>query len=143
MPKIDFTKVEDAQDFMPLPDGKYLCELKEIEESLTQRGDDLWKLRFEVIEGEYMGRYIFDNLVFSEAALKRAKLICARLGIDVSKEVDVEPELLLHKKCYINVLTEGYEDNDGNVKKRNVVPFAGYEKVEADKVTEDNEDIPI
>ncbi|MDI6794806.1 MAG: DUF669 domain-containing protein [bacterium] len=82
MPKVDFSTIDDVQDFSPIPDGQYLSRLSEIEETTTQYGDELWKLRFEVIEGEYAGRYIFDNMVFSKAALKRVKLICSRLGID-------------------------------------------------------------
>ena len=128
MPKIDFSKVDDVQDFSPLPDGKYLCRLSEIEESSTQYGDEMWKLRFEVIQGEHIGRFIFDNMVFSEAALKRVKLICSRLGLDVSGEIDLTPSLLEGRKCYVSVLTEEYEDNEGNIKKRNIVPFAGYER---------------
>jgi len=129
MPKIDFTKIEDAHDFTPLPDGKYLCKLSEIEESETQNGDEMWKLRFEVIQGDSIGRLIFDNLVFSEAALKRVKLICSRLGVDTSGEVDLTPDTLKNHECLISVLTEEYEDNEGNPKKRNVVPFAGYERI--------------
>ena len=130
MPKINFSDVEDVQDFSPLPDGTYLCQLSEIEEATTQYGDELWKLRFEVVQGEYTGRIIFDNMVFSEAAMKRVKLICSRLGLDVSGELDITPGLLKGRKCYVTVLTEDYEDNEGKVKKRNVVPFAGYERAE-------------
>lgn len=130
MPKIDFSKIDDVQDFSPLPDGKYLCKLAGIEEASTQYGDEMWKLRFEVIKGEHTGRFIFDNLVFSEAAMKRVKLICSRLGLDVSSEIEITPELLEGRKCYVSVLTEEYEDNEGNNKKRNVVPFAGYERAQ-------------
>jgi len=139
MPKIDFANVDDLDDFTPLPDDDYLCKLAEIEEATTQSGDDLWKLRFEVVEGEYAGRYIFDNLVFSAKALKRAKLICSRLGIDVSGEVDLTPELLLNKVCILTVTTEEYEDSEGKTKKRNVVPFAGYERAEG-REAEDSDD---
>ena len=130
MPKIDFSKVDDVQDFTPLPDDRYLCQLGEIEEDTTQYNDEMWKLKFEVIEGEYSGRFIFDNLVFSEAALKRAKLICSRLGLDVSAEIDLTPDLLKGRKCYVLVTTEEYENDEGETKKRNVVSFAGYESVE-------------
>ena len=136
MPKIDFSKIEDAHDFTPLPDGKYLCKVSEIEESSTQNGDEMWKLRFEVLEDEYAGRLIFDNLVFSEAAMKRVKLICSRLGIDTSGETELTPETLKDRKCYISVITEEYEDNEGNPKKRNVVPFAGYERIKGDSEPE-------
>ena len=145
MPKIDFSQIDDVQDFSPLPDGDYLCRLAEIEESTTQYDDELWKLKFEVIEGEYAGRYIFDNMVFSEAALKRAKLICSRLGLNVSGEIDLTPGMIEGRTCYLTVEIEEYEDNEGRTKKRNVVPFAGYERadgVEADteESAEDEED---
>jgi len=128
MPKIDFSHVDDAQDFSPLPAGKYLCRLSEIEEASTQHGDEMWKLRFEVIKGPSAGRLIFDNLVFSEAALKRAKLICSRLGLDVSKELDLTPELIKGRLAILTVDTEPYEDAEGRKKQRNTVPFAGYER---------------
>ena len=128
MPKIDFSQIDDVQDFSPLPDGKYLCKLKEVEESETQNRDEMWKLRFEVVEGKYTGRIIFDNMVFSEAALKRVKLICSRLGLAVSGEVDLSPSALKGRRCHVSVLTEEYEDDENNIKKRNIVPFAGYEK---------------
>ena len=129
MPKVDFSNVEDAQDFSPLPEGKYLCQLNDIEEASTQYNDEMWKLRLEVIDGEHAGRMLFDNLVFSKAAMKRVKLICSRLGLDVSGEVDLTPELLKGRKCYVSAVTEEYQDEEGRTKRRNVVPFAGYERI--------------
>ena len=129
MPKIDFNTIEDAKDFSPLPEGKYSCKLAEIEEASTKNGDEMWKLRLEVVEGAHAGRYVFDNLVFSAAAMKRVKLICSRLGIDVSGEVNLTPAMLKGRPCRVTVATEEYEDNEGRRRKRNVVPFAGYDRV--------------
>jgi len=128
MPKIDFSHVGDVQDFSPVPAGKYLCRLVGLEEASTQNGDEMWKLRFEIIKGAHAGRLVFDNLVFSEAALKRVKLICSRLGLDVSKELDLTPELLKGRVAILTVDTEPYEDTEGRKKQRNTVPFAGYER---------------
>jgi len=128
MPKIDFSHVDDVQDFSPVPAGKYLCRLVGIEEASTQHGDEMWRLRFEIIKGPSAGRLIFDNLVFSEAALKRVKLICSRLGFDVSKELDLTPELIKGRVAILTVDTESYEDAEGRKKQRNTVPFAGYER---------------
>jgi len=134
MPRIDFSTVEDAQDFSPLPDGKYLCRLAEVEETGTQYGDEMWKLRFVVADGPFKGRRIFDNLVFSEAALKRVKLVCSRLGLDVTGELDLTPELIKDRTCYVTVETDEYEDDEGKTKKKNIVPFAGYERADATAV---------
>lgn len=128
MPKVDFSKIDDVQDFSPLPPGKYPCRLVEVEEAKTQYDDEMWKLRFQVASGPHAGRFIFDNLVFSEAALKRAKLICSRLGLDVSGELDLTTEMLKGRACQVTVDVEDYEDKEGKLKKRNIVPFAGYER---------------
>ena len=131
MPTIDFNTVDDVQDFTPLPEGTYLCRLADVEEAITQYGDDMWKLRFIVESGEHRGRYIFDNMVFSEAALKRAKLICSRLGLDVSGELDLTPSVITDRTCNVTVDIEEYEvEETGLTKKRNVVPFAGYERTD-------------
>lgn len=128
MPKVDFSKIDDVQDFSPLPPGKYPCRLVEVEEAKTQYDDEMWKLRFQVASGPHAGRFIFDNLVFSEAAIKRAKLICSRLGLDVSRELDLTTAMLKGRACQVTVEVEDYEDQQGKTKKRNVVPFAGYER---------------
>ncbi|MBI4377308.1 MAG: DUF669 domain-containing protein [Elusimicrobia bacterium] len=130
MPKVDFSKIDDVQDFSPLPPGKYPCRLVEVEEAKTQYDDEMWKLRFQVASGPHAGRFIFDNLVFSEAAMKRAKLICSRLGLDVSGSLDLTTELLKGRTCLVTVDVEDYEDQQGKAKKRNVVAFAGYERLE-------------
>lgn len=142
MPKIPFSKVPDAQDFSPLPEGKYLCRLEEITPANTQLGDEMWKLKFEVIDGDYVGRHIFDNMVFSKAALPRVKLMCSRLGMDTSQDQDFEPDDIEGKSCWVIVEVEDYEDQYGKPKKRNKVPFAGYEKISKDSVP-DGEDLPF
>jgi len=129
MPKIDFDKVEEADDFSPLPNGQYVCVLSNVEEASTKHGDEMWKLRFIVDDGPYVGRLIFDNMIFSDAALKRVKLICSRLGLDVTGCIDLTPSSITNRTCVLTVETEEYEDNTGKIKKRNVVPFAGYERV--------------
>ena len=96
----------------------------------TRNGDEMWKLRLVVDSGPHRGRYIFDNLVFSAAAMKRVKLICSRLGLDVSHELDLTPALIRGRSCYVTVEAEEYEDQEGITKRRNVVPFAGYECAE-------------
>ncbi len=127
MPKIDFSTIDDVNDFSPIPPGKYPCEVDQVEESTTQFGDAMWLLRFVVQGGEYVGRYIFDNLVFSEAAKPRVKLFCSRIGLDVSGEIDLKPAMIEGHACAVSVEIEEYEDREGNTKKRNKVPFAGYD----------------
>jgi hypothetical protein len=134
MPKIDFSKIEDSQDYTPVPEDKYLVEVVEVEELSTDHGDEQWKLKMEILEGEYTGRFIYDRLFFTEKAYPRLKLVCGRFGIDVSGEMDLKPEMLNHKLVYVEVKVEDYEI-DGKIKHSNNVPFAGYEHT--DKVAQD------
>jgi hypothetical protein len=126
MPKINFHEVPDVEDYAPLPDGTYLCRLSDVKLRETQNGDEMWNLNFIVTSGPCEGRHIFDNLVFSKAALKRVKLVCSRMGLETSNEVDVTPELIIGQTCGITVRTEDYVEDNGQTKQRNVVPFAGY-----------------
>jgi len=130
MPQVDFDKIDDPNDFTPLPDGDYDCRLQNIEERTTKSGDEMWGLEFVVTSGQYEGRKIFDNMPFSEKALGRVKLICSRLGLDTSKPMFLRPSMLLDRKCIVTVIQEEYEDENGQKKPRNTVPFAGYTKIE-------------
>ena len=84
MPIIDFSKVDDVDDYSPLPAGSYRCRLGAVESAETQYGDEMWKLRFVVIEGELVasleterGRVEFGRLgrgeVVGEVALFHGK----------------------------------------------------------------------
>lgn len=139
MPKIDFSKIEDSPDFTPVPEGKYLVEVVEVEELSTDKGDEQWKLKMEILEGEYCGKFIYDRLFFTDRAYPRLKLVCSRLGIDVSGEMDLEPELLNHRLVFVDVKIEDYE-KDGKTKQKNNVPYAGYEHTS--KVVQDRETVP-
>ena len=154
MPKINFDKIDDVQDYTPLPEGTYICRIAEVEETTTKHGDEMWRLRLAVLTGPHQGRYIFDNMVFSNAALKRVKLICSNLGLDVVGELDLQPSLIKGRTCRVTADIEEYEDKEGNTKMRNVVPFDGYEKADessgsdartAEGRTEDagNSDVPF
>jgi DNA primase len=146
MPRINFNTVDDVG---PLPAGKYLCRLDDVDPKKTQYGDDMWRLRFKVEAGPQKGRVIFDNLVFSNAAMPRVKLLCRCLGIDVSEEVELTPELLCEKVCMVKVEIEEHDDFG----ERNTVPFDGFDQANSDDVadaamenqcnTPSQEDIPF
>jgi hypothetical protein len=132
MPKVNFSQVDDLPDFEPLPDGRYLCRINDIKVASTQSGDEMWKLSLEVLRGEWAGRRIFDNLVFSEKALSRVKLVCSSLGVDVSGEVILEPSTIMGKRCWVEVRTEEYVDAEGILRMRNSVPYGGYQEASED-----------
>ncbi len=140
-PVVDFPSTPDADEFSPIPEGQYLCKVIESKKlDNTAKGFEQWQLTFEVVDAksEYCGKRFWDRLFFSEGGMPRVKLICSRLGIDVTKKIDLEPEMLLEKFVNIEVIIDEYEyeGEDGKKKgKRNKVPFAGYEEVEQPKVS--------
>ena len=129
MPRINFSTVDAVADFAPLPDGEYTCKLADIETETTRAGDPMWKLRWAVEGGEYAGRILFDNMVFSPKAMPRAKLICASCGLDVSGEVDLDPSVLMGRRARVTVYVEDFRDDAGVAKVRNRIPFGGYAAV--------------
>lgn len=128
MPHIDFSVIEDTGTYAPVPEGRYRAEIIDVEESATRNGDELWKLTLSIAEGDSEGRRIFDNLVFSPKAMPRVKMICSRLGVDVSGRVDLKPDALIGKTCVINVEVHEYVDGGGRTRETNRIPFAGYEQ---------------
>jgi hypothetical protein len=126
--EINFDEIDDVQDFTPLPAGRYRCRLAGIEESSTEKGAAMWRMSFVVLDGPFAGRRLFDNLPFSAKALKRVKLVFSRLGLPTTGVVDVTPALALNKTCYLTAEVEEYTDSENHPKKRNKIPFEGYEK---------------
>ena len=135
MPTVDFSNISDIADFSPVPEGQYLCRLVDLETDLTRSGDEMWKLRWQVEGGEHDGRLLFDNLVFTLRAMSRVKLICASVGLDVSGQLDLDPAMLLDKRALVETYQEEYEDDKGQSKVRNCIPFDGYDKVPGDEET--------
>lgn len=133
MPNLPFSKIDDVENFSVLPNGTYNCYLDSVKEKFTNSGNEMWNLKFKVLDGDYEGSTIFDNLVFSEAAYPRAKLICSRLGLDTDNDVELTQDMIVGRKVRITVETGEYQDKNGDWKKKNTVTFAGYEKYEVKK----------
>jgi hypothetical protein len=144
MPKVDFSTVEDAKSFTPVPAGSYAVDVDSIEGTYTSGGDEMWKMRLKVLDGPHAGRFLFDNLVFSQRAMKRVKLICSKLGLETSGEVDLTPRMLRGKTCRVTVEVEDFVDDEGREKQRNNIPYAGYEAInDAAGSGGDDEDDPL
>jgi hypothetical protein len=128
MPRIDFDRIDDVHDFAPVPPGKYRCRLTGIEEASADDGSEKWRLTFTILDGPFAGRKLFDNLPFSEKGIGRAKLILGRLGYPTSGVKDVQPNDIVNKTCFLTAEIEEYPDATGTPKKRNKIPFAGYDR---------------
>ena len=102
--------------------ARYLCRVEEVKEGETQHGEEMWTLKLLVVEGEYLGRVIFDNMPFSKAALQRVKFICTHLGLDVSEESELVSSKLLGRTAYVTVKRDFYVDRKGRERTGASVP---------------------
>lgn len=63
---IDFdpNEIEEDVEFEPIPDGEYVAVLKDSDGPIeTQNGRGKYiKLEFQIVDGKYSGRRIFENL---------------------------------------------------------------------------------
>ncbi len=145
MPEIDFDTVDDVGSFSPLPEATYPCELEKVDDSRTTKaGDEMWGLKWVVLTGEYEGRYIFDNLVFSKAGYGRVKLLCSKVGLPSEGKVNLTPEMLQGRSALVTVEINEYMDDSGKTKINNKVTFDGYEEYEKGApVTVRDEEVPF
>ena len=130
--RIDFSKVEDSDSFVSVPEGVYLCRIADVREGLSRDGANRWFFRLVVTEGEYAGRTAaWDGLTFSERGLPRVKGVFQRLGFEVEGELDVSSQELEGLYVRATVIPEFREDPlTGKRVERMRVPYMGYEPAE-------------
>lgn len=130
MPRANWNEIEEAQDYSPIPTGVYHCKLVVVDSSkTTAAGDEMWELKFVVVDGEYRGRKIYDRLSFGRKALPRVKLLFSRMGQKLEGDVNVTPDMIRGRECFVSVEVEEYATDEGVLKQRNTVPFAGFAEI--------------
>ncbi|MDA0284587.1 MAG: DUF669 domain-containing protein [Planctomycetota bacterium] len=77
-----------ADDFAPLPAGKYVCRLKSGELGTSRSGKPEFTLQFEVLEGDHTGRKVWHSLYLTQAALPMAKRDLGKLGIKSLEQLE-------------------------------------------------------
>ena len=128
----DFSQVQDTQSFVSIPEGAYDCRIAEVREGLARDGSVRWSFRLEVLRGEYAGRTGgWDALTWSERGISRVKRTLEIFGMDVSGEVDLEPNDLIGLAAHVTFEAEEREDSmTGKRTLRLRVPYAGYARLE-------------
>lgn len=142
MVKFDFSKVEEVEDFVSVPDGDYACRVAEVRERKGEDGVDRWSIRLEVDDGPFAGRTAaWDNLNWSEKGVRRVKMILGRLGFPVQGEIDVNPEDLIGRRAIVTIQAQEYQDQQtGRRIVRSQVPYMGYQEVQpAPEIARDEE----
>jgi len=116
-----------ANNGSTIPMGKYLVQVTEATETESKSGVPMLKVRHQIVEGEFKGRYLYDQLSFN---CKRPKSFGKALGLitGTEKEFELDPERVLNRLVYVKVDTEVY---DGTT--RSKVTFDGYSPVGLEK----------
>jgi len=132
MVRVDFDQVDDAENYVSVPNGTYLCEVAEIRPRQAEDGAERWGIRWVVLDGPFAGRTAaWDNLGFEARHLRRTKLILHRLGLAVDGPQEIKPATVEGRRAMVTVYAR--ERTDPSTGRRiisNRVPFAGVEVAE-------------
>lgn len=61
---LDTTGVEENKGgFVLIPEDIYSVQIIEVAIKTTSKGDPMASVKFEILEGEYKGKWLFDNIV--------------------------------------------------------------------------------
>lgn len=103
--KNDFNESE----FQPLPVGNYLVKVVNVEKKTSQSGNDYVGMVMEVIDGEYNGRKIYNNLHLTpktaENSIKRIYKMAEFVGITPVAFSDVD-SIINFTKNFIDLCFE-------------------------------------
>lgn len=136
MPKVNFKNVDENKTFTVIPEGQYPAEIVKVEETTTKNSDDMWKVQFKIIDGEYKGTSIFTYLVFNEGGYGNIKKLYKEIGgFDLAKTHNCVPSDIEGEKLLITVTIGEYTNKNGEKVKNNSIPFGGFKSID----DEDNE----
>lgn len=136
----DASQVEPASEFAPLPPGKYVAVITASEMKPTRSGNGAYlELTFQIIEGEFKGRVLWDRLNLDNPhplAVKIARgelsAICRAVGVLTPND-----SCELHNLPLV-VTVKQKRDADGEVWNE----IAGYAKRESVRPVQNPHDTP-
>ena len=104
--KFNAKKAQRGQNgFEPIPPGKYPAQIVESEIKKSSAGNDYLKIVYQVLDGEFKGRKIFDNFnlwndnsTAREIAEREFANLCDALGLGTQV---IEDSKILHKTPFL------------------------------------------
>jgi len=127
---IDFDAGNNVSNFITVPEGTYVCTVAEVRTGQTRAGDERWSLRLVVAEGEHVGKQAaWDSVVFSNRGRARARMVFTAFGLPATGKVQVDPSDLQGRRALVDVKPVEYQSPDGDVVRRNEVPYDGLREV--------------
>jgi hypothetical protein len=132
MPMLNWDNVPTG--FTLIPDGEYKACVDSIDIKFTAAGDEMWKIKWRIIDGEHTGQMVRDNVSFGLKALPRAKLVLKRLGLDLTGEKMITVDDVIGRQCWVTVHTSSYKDKktDKDVP-CNAIKYDGFRSMAAEQ----------
>ncbi len=82
---------DKVDDFENLPDGEYNCLLEDVANKKSEKTGNEWiGFKFNVLDGEHAGRYIFVNYFFTEKTISRSIKQVTKLTHDFGYELPID-----------------------------------------------------
>lgn len=116
---------QEGENTGPITAGVYPTEVRHITETYTANGDEMWRVQLRIKDGEFAGRNIFDNWVFSQKAAPRFLAIADAFGYELHGEDKPRPDMFLNRDVWTKVVEDTYQDRP-----QAKVDFWGYRKME-------------
>jgi len=117
--KNDFEEAE----FTPLPAGDYRVKVANVEKKTSQSGNDYVSMVMEVIDGEFTGRNIYNNLHLTvktaENSVKRIYKMAEFAGITPTTFTDVDSIVTFCKQLLDKCFEVTYDEEAFNKVKVN------------------------
>ncbi len=112
-----FDATEAAAKLVPVPPGLYAVRVVSGRLDKTRKGDDCYKLTFEVTEGDHRGRRLFRVWTFTEKAIPYAKRDLAAFGLASTQDLlspypPAGAEIHLRVIAAVQRMDDGTEVND-------------------------------
>lgn len=107
--KIDFTGVEA---FNKPAEGTHKVKITKVEETVSQGGNDMFKVGFEVISGPSKGCRVTENYPLTDTALWKLKSLLQAIGMKADGRVQIDLDKIEGKTLEIDVFYEEYNGQD-------------------------------
>lgn len=131
---IDFTGVEA---FNKPAEGAHKVKIAKVEEKVSQGGNDMFVVTFEVVSGPSKGCKCNENYPLIDTALWKLKSLLQSVGMKAEGRVQVDLDKLVGKTLEIQV---GYEEYNGQDRARVLETRKLVAKKDSEDDVEDDEE---
>lgn len=112
-PPVGLAGFDEAETPKPLPAGIYVAKIVLGKLVFTKKGDDAYRMNFEVTDGEHRGRRISRTLAFTEKAIGYAKRDLAAFGLTTSQKL-LESFPPVGREVYVKLVVALQRGDDGS-----------------------------